>query len=126
MIFQGNGETMLLVEDDVTLCKLVRTLLTRLNFKVLTAANGTEALQLVAENQAELRLVITDIHMPNMDGLEFTRALKTRLPQAAIIVTSGNFEPSAVAEFRNLGVLEMLEKPFDAEQLITVLKHALK
>ena len=124
--YRGNGETVLVVEDDVTLCKLVRALLTRLNFKVLTAANGMEALLLVSENQAELQLVITDIQMPNMDGLEFTRELKARLPRAGIIVTSGNMDKMTAAEFKQMGVIALLEKPFDAGQLIAVLKKAFK
>ncbi|MDR3458742.1 MAG: response regulator [Verrucomicrobiae bacterium] len=126
MLFRGNGETVLVVEDDVTLSKLVRTLLTRLNFKVLAASNGAEALLQVAEYQAELRLVITDVHMPNMDGLEFAHALKASLPQAGIIVTSGNIDAAAAAAFQQLGVVALLEKPFEAQQLVALLQQVFK
>jgi CheY-like chemotaxis protein len=97
-------------------------LLTELNFKVLTAADGADALIQVSENQAELRAVITDINMPNMDGIDFARVLKAKLPRAGIIVASGEINEQTSSEFKHLGVLAMLEKPFTSEQLIETLR----
>jgi hypothetical protein len=54
------------VDDEANVRQAVRAVLTSLNFKVITATNGTEALVQVAEKRAELRAVITDLHMPNM------------------------------------------------------------
>jgi CheY-like chemotaxis protein len=120
--FDGNGETLLVVEDDAALRNFLRMLLTELNFKVLTAADGADALIQVSENQAELRAVITDINMPNMDGIDFARVLKAKLPRAGIIVASGEINEQTSSEFKHLGVLAMLEKPFTSEQLIETLR----
>ncbi len=62
--------------------QVARAVLTALNFKVLTAADGTEALIQVAEKRAEIRAVITDLHLPNLDGLTFVRVLQQLLPEA--------------------------------------------
>ena len=96
--------------------------MTALNFKVLTAANGTQALIQVAENGVDLRAVITDLHMPRMDGLSFVRLLKGKLPKAGIIVASGRLEEGEEKEFKALGVAALLEKPFTQENLVDALK----
>jgi PAS domain S-box-containing protein len=124
--FQGNGEAVLVVEENLVEQNLLRGLLTKLNFIVFTASDGTTALTQVAENQGQLRAVITSLHMDNMDGPAFTRVLKAKLPEAGIIVMSGNLDASTAAEFSKLGVVGLLEKPFDAEQMIAVLKKAFK
>ena len=96
------------------------------NFKVFTVANGTHALLQVAEQRAELRLVITDLHMPQMDGLTFVRLLKGSLPRAGVIIMSGRMDEREQNAFKALGVSAMLDKPFTQEKLVTALKTALQ
>ncbi len=122
MTFRGHGETILVVDDEVGVRNVLRAVLTQLNFKVLTAADGTTALIQVAENQADLRAVITDLHMPHMDGLAFVRVLKGRLPQVGIIVVSGRLDEREADEFKQLGVHALLDKPFTQEKLVAALK----
>jgi two-component system cell cycle sensor histidine kinase/response regulator CckA len=124
--FDGRGETVLVVEDDASMRKFLRLLLTGLNFKVLTAADGASALIQVSENQADLRAVITDINMPNMDGLDFARVLKAKLPGAGVIVVSGKIDEPTRSEFKRLNVFAMLDKPFVAEQMIEILRNFFK
>jgi CheY-like chemotaxis protein len=120
--FRGNGQTVLVVDDDATIRNFMRTVLTRENFKVLTALDAASALILVTEHQADLRVVITDQHMPNMDGLAFARVLKAKLPGAGIIVVSGKMDMATADEFKDLGVVGILEKPFNPEQLLKTLE----
>ena len=120
--FRGNGETILVVDDEAAVREVTRGVLTALNFKVLTVANGTDALIQVAERRAELRAVITDLHMPRMNGLDFVRLLKGKLPKAGIIVASGRLEEREEKEFKTLGVSALLEKPFTQEKLVAALK----
>ena len=122
MTFRGHGETILVVDDEETVRNVLRAVLTALNFKVLTAADGTAALIQVAENQADLRAVITDLHMPQMDGLSFVRVLKGRLPQVGIIVVSGRLDEREADEFKQLGVHALLDKPFTQEKLVAALR----
>jgi len=124
--FRGNGETILVVDDEVPVRQIARSVLAALNFQVVTAANGTEALLQVADKRAELRAVITDMHMPHMDGLNFVRVLKHTLPQVGIIVTSGHLNESETNEFKALGVTVVLNKPFTQEKLVEALRTILK
>jgi two-component system, cell cycle sensor histidine kinase and response regulator CckA len=124
--FRGNGETILVVDDEANVRDVSRSVLTALNFKVLTASDGTAALIQVAEKRAELRVVITDLHMPHMDGLTFVRVLKHMLPEAGIIVTSGRFEEREANEFKALEVSALLDKPFNQQKLLETLKSILQ
>jgi CheY-like chemotaxis protein len=106
--------------------QVARSVLTALNFHVVTAADGTEALVQVAEKRSELRAVITDMHMPHMDGLTFARVLKHMLPDVGIIITSGHLNERETSEFKALGVVVLLTKPFTQEKLTEALKAVLK
>ena len=122
LTFQGNGETILVVDDEAAVRAVTRAVLTALNFKVLTASDGTAALIQVADKRAELRAVITDLHMPGMDGLAFVRVLRARLPRAGIIVASGRLDEPAADEFKKLGVHALIDKPFTQAKLVEALK----
>ncbi len=123
---RGDGETVLVVDDESAVREVTLSVLTALNFKVLTAADGTDALIRVAEKRSELRVVITDLHMPHLDGLNFIRVLKHMLPEAGIIVASGRFEDGDRKEFQALGISALLDKPFTQQTLVAALKSALK
>ena len=123
--FKGNGETVLIVDDEIPVRQVARSVLMGLNFKVLTASDGTEALTQVAENRTDLRVVITDLHMPHMDGLSFVRVLKHMLPAAGIIVASGRLDERDRGEFKTLGISAVLDKPFTQDDLVVALKTAL-
>ncbi len=124
--FHGDGETILLVDDEAPVRQVARSVLTALNFKVLTASDGAEALGIVAQNRAVLRVVITDSQMPHMDGLNFVRILKYMLPGAPIIVTSGGVNEREADEYKKLEISAFLEKPFTQEKLVEALGLALK
>jgi two-component system cell cycle sensor histidine kinase/response regulator CckA len=121
--FRGNGETILVVDDEANVRHAVRAVLSSLNFKVAVAANGTEALELAEEMRAELRTVITDQHMPGIDGLTLVRALKGMLPEVGIVVASGRIEERERVQFRKLGVTALLEKPFTQKKLEDALRE---
>ena len=97
-------------------------MLTALNFKAIAAPDGAAALIQAAENQKSLRAVITDMHMPGMDGLTFVRVPKQMLPEAKIIVTSGRLEEPEATEFNALRVNAMVTKLFTQENLVEKLQ----
>jgi len=119
---QGQGETILVVDDEVNVRQAVESVLMSLNFKVIAAANASEALIQVSERRPELRAVITDLHMPGIDGLTFTRVLKGMLPEVAVIVASGRLEERERRQFRELGITAFLEKPFTQQKLQEALR----
>ena len=123
--FRGQGETILLVDDEPAMREMARAVLRRLNFKPLTAADGADGLMQVAQHRTELRAIITDVHMPHMDGLAFVRAFRRMLPDIPVMVVSGRMEDTVAGEFKTLGVTSRLDKPFTEVQLAEALKNLL-
>ncbi|MDB6028936.1 MAG: hypothetical protein JWM68_5159 [Verrucomicrobiales bacterium] len=120
--FRGREEMILLVDDEAAVREIGGAILRRLNFKVITASDGADGLKQVAAHQAELRAVITDFHMPHMDGLSFVRELRGLLPTIPIIVATGRMEEKALEEFKMLGIAAHLDKPFTEQQLAEELR----
>ncbi|MEY4387517.1 MAG: hypothetical protein RLY20_2800, partial [Verrucomicrobiota bacterium] len=123
--FRGQGETILLVDDEAGVREIGRAVLRRLNFNPLTATDGMDALMQAAQHRTELRAIITDLHMPHMDGLTFVRTLRRMLPDLPIMVVSGRMEDAVAGEFKTLGVTCRLDKPFTEAQLADALKNLL-
>jgi signal transduction histidine kinase/ActR/RegA family two-component response regulator len=125
MEFHGQGETILLVEDEAMVRRMMHAVLRHLNCNPLIATDGADGLVQAALNRTALRAVITDLDMPYMDGLAFVRALRRMLPDIPIMVASGRMEDTVVEEFKSLGVTRFLDKPFTEEQLAEALKNLL-
>jgi PAS domain S-box-containing protein len=125
MEFHGQGETILFVDDEVGVREMASAVLRHLNFKPLTATDGTDGLIQVVERRLEIRAIITDFHMPHMDGLSFIRSVGRILPDIPIMVVSGHIEDMVAEELKTLGVTNLLNKPFTEEQLAEALKNLL-
>ena len=110
--FHGQGETVLFIDDEHSVREMAREVLERLNFRPLTGTDGADGLMQAAEQRTTLRAIVTDLHMPHMDGLAFVRALRRTLPDIPVVVASGLMEDAMVEEFRLLGVTNRLDKPF--------------
>ena len=123
--FRGQGETILFVDDEFALRDVARAVLRHLNFQPLTATDGADGLIQAAQHRAELRAIITDLHMPHMDGLAFVRALRRMLPDIPVAVATGRMEDALAGEFKTLGVTCRLDKPFTEAQLAAALKNLL-
>jgi two-component system cell cycle sensor histidine kinase/response regulator CckA len=123
--FRGQGETILLVDDEPSVREMARVVLRRLNFNPLTATDGADGMMQAAQHRMELRAIITDLHMPHMDGLAFIRALRRMLPELPVLVTSGRMEEAVAEEFKSLGVTKRLDKPFTELQLAEALRSLL-
>jgi PAS domain S-box-containing protein len=124
--FTGHGELILYIDDEATVRDAARSVLERLKFTPVTASDGMSGLVQAVQHRAGLYAVITDLHMPHMDGIAFVRALRKLLPNIPVIVASGRLEPAPAQELRKLGVQVMLEKPFTQEQLASALQSALR
>jgi two-component system, cell cycle sensor histidine kinase and response regulator CckA len=113
------------VDDEATVRNMARAVLRQLNFRPVIATDGVDGLMQMAEHREELRAVITDLHMPEMDGLAFTRALRRVLPDIPVVVASGRLDDAVEVEFKGLGVTHRLDKPFTSTQLAQILKEIL-
>lgn len=108
----------LVVDDDKATRKLLRLVLERTGFKVLTAANGRQALKSFRERS--IAAVVTDIMMPLMDGLQLTRELLALQPDALIVAISGADIRLEVA--RQLGAKAVLRKPVGSAELVQTVR----
>jgi CheY-like chemotaxis protein len=121
----GNGELVLVVDDEISLRDITRQILESYGYRALTAADGTEALALFMEKRSEVRVVITDMMMPYMDGSATIRALRRIDPHVRVVATSGLMVVEYAREARDIGVQEFLSKPFTADALLKALRRAL-
>jgi PAS domain S-box-containing protein len=121
----GRGETVLLVEDDLSILELTRKILDSLGYNVLTANTPSEALALAEKNSAGIHLLVTDVIMPQMNGRELAERLQRHYPNLRELFMSG-YTADAIAHH---GVLEkglhFIQKPFSRENLAKIVRRVL-
>lgn len=108
----------LYVEDEAQTREALAKYLNRHFGKIFTASDGLEGLEVFKEQQPDL--VIADLYMPNMDGLEMIKEIKKNYPQTYVIVTSAVDEVGAIIEGVNTGVDKYLLKPINPEELLNM------
>ncbi len=121
----GLGETILLVEDDEASREALTEILGSVNYKVLAAANGQEALSIFDKKQGKVDLVISDMVMPIMDGARLYSALKERKSDIKMIIITGYPLERGGKEFLKQGVVAYIQKPLQVETVILAVRDAL-
>lgn len=121
----GHGELILIVDDEPTIREATRALLLKNGYAVLTVGEGDAALALASQHADTLRVVLTDVFMPAMDGVALTRALRTIVPAVAVIATSGLDKPEKRRELEEAGVCEFLGKPCASDDLLAAIRRML-
>jgi two-component system response regulator MprA len=109
----GPRPRVLVVDDDVSLSRLVRAILRTANFEVAQAYNGIEGLEAAGREHPDV--IVLDLQMPQMDGRGFFRELRARGDQTPVLVSSSFGARSAQ---RELGAEGSIEKPFDPDALV--------
>ena len=122
----GNGELILVVDDEQSIREITRGTLETFGYTVLTASDGTEALALYADRKNDISVVLTDMVMPFMDGPATIRALQRMNPKVRIIAASGLATGQHAADASLAGVSVFLNKPYTAEKLLKALAQVLK
>jgi CheY-like chemotaxis protein len=115
---RGQGEGVLVVDDEEVVRTVFATLLKNHGYTVLTAANGEEALAIYRQHQAATTLVIMDMLMPGMDGLTAIRELRKMDPEVRVLIVSGMMENDQFASDEEFAGLELIRKPVMAELLL--------
>ena len=111
-----SAETLLLVDDEPMVRDVEAQILRQQGYTVLEAASAAEALQLARE-MAPIHLLITDLSMPGIDGLELTRQFHTMHPETPMLMVSGSL-PLLGDRTQGLDQFEILEKPFACNKLL--------
>ena len=123
---QGRGTMILVVDDEDSIARSTALVLEKNGYKVLVAADGISALALFKEHADKIKIVLTDVMMPELDGVELTQALKEISTQVKIIASTGHATETHKAELLALGVEQILHKPYDAKKLLAALRDVMK
>jgi signal transduction histidine kinase/FixJ family two-component response regulator len=123
---RGQGETLLLVEDEPQVMELLRTMLERLHYRVLTAPNGQEALTVYEHHSDAIALVLTDLIMPDIGGLALFHTLRQRDPGAKVIVLTGYALGEETHDLLAQGIMDWLQKPPELPVLAQAVRRALE
>jgi PAS domain S-box-containing protein len=121
----GGTETLLIVEDEEMLMMSLRMALVDKGYKVLPAGDGLAAVNIYKERKKEIGLVLTDLGLPKMSGMEECTQIKKLNPGARMIVATGYLDPEMKSEFLKAGIQHFLFKPYDLKQVLKVIREAL-
>ena len=121
----GDGECVLVVDDEELIRNVARKVLENSNYRVVTAANGAEALAAYQTRKNDIAVVITDMMMPVMDGATLAHALLEIDPQVSIIGASGLLDINEEKQSRFPAAKAYLAKPYTAEKLLATLARVL-
>ncbi len=122
---RGNGETILVVDDEASILAVTCQTLQAFGYHVISAADGAEAVAAYAQHRDQIAVVLTDIMMPVMDGAAVIRVLRRMNPDVKIIATSGLNTNGSAVKAPGLNVEHFLTKPFMAGTLLATLRDVL-
>ena len=114
-----------MVEDDEIVLDITSMALSMLGFKVLTARDGVEAVEVFRQHQEEIRLVLTDFAMPRMNGLETLNALRRIAPGIPVILASGYSEEQIMEITHPERPHAFLGKPYGFQKLKDAIRHSM-
>ena len=113
----------MLVDDEVTFVKTLAKRLEKRNIETITAFSGEESLEALKTHQ-NLDVVVLDVKMPGMDGLEALKRIKMELPLIEVIMLTGHATIESGIEGMKLGAYDFLMKPCDIEELVGKVEDA--
>jgi CheY-like chemotaxis protein len=120
------SETILVVEDEPALCGLVKDILLRYGYRVLTAGSGVEALQVWAGNKQSIDLLLTDMVMPHgVSGRELAEQVQKEKPELEVLYTSGYSAEMLGTDFVLQPGIHFLQKPYEPEKLAKAVRVCL-
>jgi len=116
-VLQGHGECILCVDDEDDVREINSEILASFGYQVLQASDGLEALKIFEQHKDHIALVLTDVVMPNMGGVELAKELYLNYPSLPIIFVSGYDENHLLEIPKTVSHTRILEKPFTIEVL---------
>jgi len=121
----GGTETLLVVEDEEMLMMSLQMVLLEKGYNVLTAMDGMEALKVYYENKNDIALVLTDLGLPTITGLEVCQRIKDIKSNERMILATGYLDPEMKSEFLKAGIQHFLFKPYDLKIVLKTLRKVL-
>jgi two-component system response regulator HydG len=118
------GATILIVDDEPELCRALSKLLGRNGYEVVTAGNGEEAL--LHLRRQEIHLVLSDLQMPRMGGLDLLKAAQIISPATEFVIITGHGSIETAVDAMKSGAYDFIEKPFSTSTTLKVVRKALE
>ncbi|MCC5838732.1 MAG: PAS domain S-box protein [Opitutales bacterium] len=122
---RGRGECILVVDDEAAIVAMAKQTLEAFGYTVFTAENGTAAMAVFATEREFIDLVLTDMMMPEMDGVALIRALKRIDPAVRIIAASGLRAKGGIGKAVDSGVQDFLPKPYSSDTMLRLVREVL-
>jgi nitrogen-specific signal transduction histidine kinase len=122
---QGGTETLLVVEDEEMLAIPLQMALVDKGYKVLVAGDGFAALKIYQERKNDIALVLTDLGLPTISGLEVCNQIKQINPNVRVILATGFLDPEVKAKFLKAGIEHFLYKPYDLSKVLKEIRIVL-
>jgi nitrogen-specific signal transduction histidine kinase/ActR/RegA family two-component response regulator len=122
---RGNGETVLVIDDEDSILSITRQTLEAFGYRVLTAGDGAEGVAIYAERKNEIDVVLTDMMMPVMDGKNLIRVLTRMNPAIKIVAASGLASNGSGGKTPDTSTKRFLTKPYTAEILLKTIRTTL-
>ena len=113
----------LIIEDDISFCKLLERFLMKNNYAVSIAFSAAEA-RLAIQNE-EFNLILTDLRLPDADGIELLAEFKAAYPQIPVVLMTGYSEVSTAVKAIKNGASDYISKPFNPDEVLVVITNAL-
>jgi two-component system nitrogen regulation response regulator NtrX len=117
------NETILVVDDEESICQSLKAILTDEGYQVLVAGSGEEAIKIVEEEMPQL--ISLDIWLPGIDGLNTLQAIKKINPQMLVIIMSGHGTIETAVKATKLGAFDFIEKPLSLDKIIILVNNAI-
>lgn len=121
----GGDETILFVEDEESMQQIVKTFLGLKGYHVISALDGREALRIFTEQKDQIALVLSDIGLPRLSGIELCHALRRIAPNLPVILASGYIDPNMKSEVLKEGGVEFVQKPYAPSDILNKLRRAI-
>jgi DNA-binding NtrC family response regulator len=115
---------LLLVDDETAFLDAMTKRLTRRDFKVLTASSGMDALEILSESGEKIEVVILDVKMPGMDGIETLAEIKRKHPLIEVVMLTGHATVASAIDGMKQGAYDYLMKPCDMDTLVAKVAQA--
>lgn len=122
----GSGEVVLVVDDEKLVLEVMSKVLRKCGYRTLMASSGAEGLDLLSEAEGEIGVIVSDLIMPEMDGLDFLSRVREKHPDVPAIAMSGNVDQEFLEALADVGVTEVIDKPFRADQLLKIVGEVLE
>ncbi len=122
---RGRGETVLVVDDEEPIRIAMRSVLERFGYRVLTARDGADGLDVYLKQRDAIRIVLSDVAMPVMGGVPLARALRIMSSSVKIVAISGLCDASCQEDLLKAGVDMILSKPCNTQELLEVISSLL-